>query len=89
MAEIIKNSKYFKVIKVSLEEVKLKFRGLGICDSCNGRPFSFMYIPVLHSCYCQACFDEWISGAVKYEEDLHFENKAFENAKNLLNIKSL
>jgi len=75
------------VIKVSLDEVIVKFKGFGICDSCNGRPKAFMYIPVLHSCYCQKCFNKWYADAINYTEDRNFENKAFAVAKKLLNLK--
>jgi len=87
MAEIIKNEKGFKIFKVTLEEVQKNFRGLGICDWCVKSCETFMYIPVLHSCYCKKCYNRWNKKAVNYPEDHDFENMVFEKTKKLLNLE--
>lgn len=86
MAEIIENKKGFKVIRVSLLKIQRNFRGLGICDWCGDDLETAIYIPVMHSCYCDECYKDWIKRAVNHPEDHDFENRAFIGAKKLLNI---
>jgi hypothetical protein len=86
MAKIIENSKNFKVIEVSADEVIEKFGGLGICDWCNKNFSNFFYIPVLNQCYCQECYDNWMKRAINHKEDHKHENKVFKYAKKQLDI---
>lgn len=83
MAEIVKNDKGFKVLKMSLEEVN-SIGGLGICDFCNAASHEGYYIAVLNMWYCPKCYKEWISRAKYYPEDASIENKNFEYMKEML-----
>ncbi|WP_172918570.1 demethylase [Capnocytophaga canis] len=82
MAEIVKNNKGFKIIKLSLEEIEEIFKGFGICDCCSDFDKvneELFLIPVLNNrSYCQKCYNEWIEKAENYEEDRGFEQKLFE-----------
>lgn len=87
MAKIIENPKGFKVIEVSLDEVKEKFGGFGICDMCNSFFQKLMYVPVLDYCCCQECYDQWTETAIRYSEDVWFEDKMLRIRKKQLEIK--
>lgn len=55
-----------------------KLGGWGICDACNKDQIVFMYIGVLNSAYCQACYEEWITIAKYYPQDIHVETRNIE-----------
>lgn len=83
MAEIIKNIKGFKVLKVGVDEI-INIRGLGICDSCGKSSESGYYVAVLNMWFCPACYNEWMLRATYYKEDKKIEDKNYENMRNLL-----
>ena len=84
MAEIVENSKGFKVIKMSNIDVARVFGGMGICDYCNTGPREGYYIAVLNSCYCEKCYKSFMDYAHNYPEDRGIENKNFEIVINQL-----
>lgn len=84
MAEIIENSKGFKVIKMSSVEVSQVFGGMGICDSCNTAPKEGYYIAVLNYWYCKKCYKLFIANAHNYPEDREIESNNFERVINQL-----
>lgn len=86
MAEIIPNEKDFKVIKVSLSELRQAFGGYGICDYCGSNKFTGYYIAVLNHWYCENDFKRFLKNAYNYPEDRNIEQANFENAKTLLNL---
>ncbi|HCD9234555.1 hypothetical protein OZ664_05465 [Elizabethkingia sp. HX WHF] len=86
MAEIVKNPKDFKVIKITMNEVNNAFGGLGICDACNCSAFHGYYIAVLNSWYCEEDYEKFMKSATNYPEDHKYESKNFDNAKKLLKI---
>lgn len=82
MAEIVKNNKGFKIIKLSFEEIQQIFKGFGICDCCSDfdKINEILYlIPVLNNrSYCEGCYQKWIEKAENYVEDRDFEQRLFE-----------
>jgi hypothetical protein len=61
------------VYKVTREEI-FSWGGACICDYCNDVMTDDSYlIPVLNSCYCKKCFDEWEQTGKFYKEDLPVE----------------
>lgn len=83
MAKIVENSKGFKIIKLSLEEIQHIFKGFGVCDCCSDldKVNKELYlIPVLNNrSYCEDCYNKWIKQAENHIEDRDFEQKLFEN----------
>ncbi len=85
MAQIIENSKGFKIISTSMSEA-LNFGGLAICDTCNQASFKGYIVCVLNRWCCENCYEEWNDRAIYYTEDSDFESMKFEYFKKLLNI---
>lgn len=83
MAEIVKNKKGFKMLKMDLPEIN-QIGGFGICDWCNNASTEGYYIAVLNQWYCPKCYNEWYLQATYYPEDAIIENKNFINMQNLL-----
>lgn len=83
MAEIVKNKKGFKVLKMDLVEIN-QIGGFGICDFCNSASTTGYYIAVLNQWYCPKCYQEWYNRATYYQEDAAVENRNFINMQNLL-----
>jgi len=67
------------IVEVSLPEL-MKFGTIPpSCDGCATRISSnSVYIPVLHSTYCNVCFAEWEKHAIYYEEDREYESERLE-----------
>jgi hypothetical protein len=77
-----KGHKYIKVTRTQMVGV---LHGLSICDNCCKAMDHGYLIPVLNSCYCKDCFEQWKNNTMFYEEDIDYENlktkyflKAFE-----------
>ena len=87
MAEIVKNDKGFKVVKMSMHEINVAFGSLGICDACNKGSFVGYYIAVLNSWYCENDYLKFLQYATNYPEDSMVENRNFEIVKQRLNLK--
>lgn len=83
MAEIVKNRKGFKVMKMNLFEINY-IGGFGICDWCGNTSTEGYYIAVLNQWYCPKCYNEWYLRATYYPEDAVIENRNFINMQNLL-----
>lgn len=86
MATIVQNKKGFKVIEVSLVEIK-GFGGFGVCDSCCMFIEPQNFIAVLNRCYCDNCYSIWMKKAIRYEEDTLYEELSFERMKRHLKMK--
>lgn len=84
MAKQVENEKGFLVIETSLTECVEKIGGVGICDSCNSSSFSGCYIAALNCWYCPKCYQEWLSKARRYEEDIQIEQRNFDYYSKLL-----
>ena len=81
--EIVENKKGFKVIKMNSFELSDKLGGYGICDFCNNAVFNGYYIAVLNRWFCLECYNEWISIAVRYQQDTTIEERNFKRVKGL------
>lgn len=85
MAQIIKNKKGFKVIKVTYADDN-KWGGLGICDQCNGNALKGYYVAVLNSVLCERCYNDWSKSAIYHPEDSRVEDTNFKYMKSILNL---
>lgn len=83
MASIVENKKGFKILKLNYKEF-LSTGGLSICDGCNKIMFEGYYIAVLNYSYCKEDYEEWIKSAIKYDEDLSYEESKFNSMYNFL-----
>lgn len=89
MARIVENEKGFKVIEVPRIEIvsKLaKYGSVGICDSCNTSPTNGNYIAALNRWYCPECYNEWLTRATRYQEDIPYEMSHFELYRKVFNV---
>lgn len=79
MAEIVKNDKGFKILKLNSEDCDKV--GFGpVCDNCNNWLFDEdvrYYVPVLNRLFCESCYDEWYQNATRYIEDVEYEIRYF------------
>ena len=60
---------------MTLEDVKLIFKGFGICDDCGSVSPIGCYVPILNHYMCFECFEDWIKHCEFYEEDLPYEKR--------------
>lgn len=88
MAKIVTNAKGFKVIKLDYNEF-LSTGGLSICDGCSRLMSEGYYIPVLNSSYCEKDYKEWLERAIRYDEDLSYEEMKFKEMKRFFNINEI
>lgn len=92
MAELIKNDKGFKVIKLSVEEATKLHWGIAgsgacICMHCNNPILGDIYYPaVLNDTMDKECYEEWYREAVNYPEDREYEERSFQRVAKLLNL---
>lgn len=92
MAEIIKNEKGFKVIKMTTSEMLNLWPGtIGICGRCNEASttkdgLGGYYIAVLNEVYCEKDYLKWVKEATRYEEDKVFEERNFSQIKQRIKI---
>jgi hypothetical protein len=87
MAVIVDNPKGFKVIETSMTEC-FNWGGMAVCDSCNESSNKGYLIAVLNAWYCPECYNEWLNEAVRYEEDVVYENTTFNSFRRILNIET-
>lgn len=93
MAELVKNDKGFKVIKLSVDEASklgwgISGSGACICTHCNNPILGDIYYPVvLNDTMCKDCYEEWYKDAVNYPEDRQYEERAFRRVAKLLNLQ--
>ena len=87
MAVIVDNPKGFKVIETPMTEC-IDMGGMAVCDSCNECSENGYLIAVLNAWYCPECYNEWLNEAVRYEEDVVYENRTFNSFKRILNIEN-
>ena len=86
MAKIITNNKEFKIIELSQEEL-FSIGGLALCDGCNSKLTKGFYIAVLNSTYCESDYLNWSKNAVRYDEDISYENAKFSRMKAYFNLQ--
>lgn len=92
MAELIKNDKGFKVIKLSVGEAAsigfgLYGSGTCICMHCNNPILGDIYYPVvLNDTMDKECYEEWYKDAINYPEDRQYEERSFQRVAKLLGL---
>lgn len=92
MAELVKNDKGFKVIKMSKDETSklgwgISSSGACLCMDCNRViPGDIYYLAVLNDTMDEKCYEEWYKNAVNYPEDRKYEDRSFRRVANLLNL---
>lgn len=82
----VKNDKGFLVMEIArteLVEKLAKYGSVGVCDSCMTAPEVGYYIAVLNQWFCKECFDSWYKRAVRYKEDIPYEERNYETYKRL------
>ena len=82
----VENEKGFLVLEITREEMLSKlaiYGSVGVCDSCMKSPDVGYYIAVLNQWFCKECFDSWMQRAVRYKDDIPYEEKNFEVYKRL------
>lgn len=92
MATLVKNSKEFKVIKMSLEEAYNLGWGIAknkcICMNCNNFITGDLYFPVvLNDTMDKECYEKWLAEAINYPEDREYEESRYNQIKGKLNIE--
>lgn len=92
MAELVKNDKGFKVVKLSKEEASQLGWGIDphghcLCMRCNKVIEGDIYYPVvLNDTMDKECYEKWYNSATYYEDDRDYENKMFNVIMNSLSI---
>lgn len=82
----VKNEKGFLVMEITRTELVEKlaeYGSVGVCDSCMSSPEVGCYIAVLNQWFCKECYDEWMQRAIRYKEDIPYEEMNFETYKRL------
>jgi hypothetical protein len=83
--EVKKTNSGVRYFEVDIDEMILKLKGMGICDSCSQAVSAKGYlVPVLNYVYCQDCFDKSTIHKIYYEEDRSYEDKKTEQYKTIL-----
>ena len=83
MAKQIKNDKNFLVIECSVFDLMgIEPAAMGICDRCNSASLKgYICCALGHQYYCEKCYQEWISRATRFDEDIPFETSVFNQYK--------
>ena len=83
MVKIVANDKGFKVLELNSREF-LATGGLSICDGCCKPMFKGYFISVLNMSYCEEDFNKWLANAIRYDEDIPYEDQKFNQMKTFL-----
>ncbi len=97
MATIVTNDKQFRIIKLNSDEaIKLCKFGITfdgeeflICDNCNDliiEEKELYYISAMNRLFCKKCYEDWYATAIRYKEDIPYEEKYFNTYAKLLNL---
>lgn len=89
MAKKVKNEKGFLVLEITrgeLLDALAEYGSIGICDSCGLPVKKGYYIAVLNQWFCEDCYEEWLTGATRYVEDIPYEEKWFEHYCRLFDV---
>ena len=99
MAKNVVNEKGFKILAMKPEECKQVGFGFQdetdfelICDNCNeliNNELYVFYVCVLNRVFCKECFQNWYEDAVRYPEDIRYEDNKYESIKSLIESRGL
>ena len=84
----VENEKGFLVLEITRTEMVSKlaqYGCIGVCDSCMTSPEVGYYIAVLNQWFCNECYNEWMQRAVRYTEDIPYEERNYETYKRIFN----
>lgn len=83
MAKQTQNEKGFLIIRcTTIELMTIEPAAMGICDSCNGGTLDgYLCCALGHRLYCEKCYTDWLKRAVRYDEDIPYEEKTFNQYK--------
>ena len=63
------------------------------CDFCMNNDFQqdepVYYVAVLNKILCKKCFDRFMSDQVRHREDVHIEERNYNNIKTALSLRGL
>lgn len=79
------NSTGYTIYKVTADEC-YSWGGLSICDDCNTFSAYGYLVPVLNHFMCPSCYNEWLSFAKFYPDDLSFENEICRRYEKILPV---
>lgn len=85
MGSIVHNDKGFKIVQLSRQEF-MELGGMSICDGCCKPMETGYYIAVLNYAYCETDYNNWLQRATRYEEDIPFEEKKFNQIKDFFDV---
>lgn len=85
MAVNIINKKGLKVLRTTNVEC-ISWGGAAVCDSCNSGSMVGYMVMALNFWMCPKCFDKWYPDAVRYQEDIPYEDRKFAQYKQFLTI---
>lgn len=79
MAKIFENSKQYKILILSAEEMK-KWPRAAVCDRCGCRqaPTGF-YVAAYNLFYCDECYAEWNTGSQKKQSGVEAQERNYLN----------
>lgn len=92
MAELVKNDKGFKVIKLSTEEASklgwgINYLGECVCTDCDELiSGGIYYVVVLNDTMCKECYEKWYEKAVNCAEDREYEERVFNRISQQLGL---
>lgn len=99
MAKNVTNEKGFKVIALKPKECQQIGFGFQdetdfelVCDNCNeliNDELYVFYVCVLNRVFCKQCFQNWYEDAVRYPEDIQYEDNKYELIKSLIENRGL
>lgn len=97
MARIVKNDKGFKVISMPISEARAIGFGFDyfgkrvvICDRCSEYiNDNVYYVATLKQCLCASCYFKWYEHAKRYNDDMPYEIKNFEETLNALTANNI
>ena len=88
MALLIRTTKKWLAVKISLEEISKAFPGsLFLCDHTNNPILGeSYYIPVLNHILCKEAYEEWLSTTKYYASNVPYETKNLKYLKTKIKV---
>lgn len=86
MAQILKNDKQLKIIKMSWREYVAATDSWALCACCgnNSSEEDLFFVAMVNDAYCKKCFDAYYSTVKRYKSDFEKEQMNFVKMKNKL-----
>ncbi len=86
MANLWKNDRQLKIIKMSWKEYVAATDSWGLCDICgdNSSEEPLYYVALVNQGFCPDCFDAYYNGVKRCRGDIEKEQKNYIEMKNKL-----